>query len=233
MAAPVFGAADNLSLGADWEPQGSDGGVSQDRATASGNDGDIVAEEDYHAVNSGSTRYIYIGEETAFVAAIEAASAWPGMVLNSLMITGIGIDYAPCAQGKRPVVAFQHRDGPSASTRSYKSATVLPTYVTGAVSVPTILTATAGDAECTNAQWGIAAQFGEDLDKDGAFLAGDCYGGEESLALTWVGIPTSVTSTGWTKTADISTTCPIRSNTGYNEGGTMNFVKKITNTPAA
>jgi len=228
MAAPVYGAADNLTLGADWEPQGSDGALAQTRATQAGSTGDIIAETTHNPINSGSTRFIYKGAEAAFVAAIEAAAAWPGMVLNSLIITGVAVDYSPCAQGKRPVVTFQHRDGPTESARAYKTTLVLPTYVGGSVKVPDILTVTLGSAETINSQWGIGVQFGEDLDKDGAFLAGEAYQGEETLALTYAGTPTSITSSGWQKTAGISSTCPIRLNGGYGAGGAETFVRAVT-----
>jgi len=227
-AAPTFGAADNLSLGAGWEPQGSDGALAQTRASQGGSTGDIIAETVHNAIHSGSTRYIYTGAETAFAAAIEAATAWPGNVLNSLLITGLAIDYSPCAAGKRPVVTFTHRDGPSASLRQYKTVIVLPTYVAVAVSVPELLTVAGGDAEVVNAQWSIAAQFGEDFDKDGEFLAGAVYQGEETINLTFAGEPTSITSTGWQRTAGISATCPIRLNTGYGAGGGETFVRGVT-----
>jgi len=230
MAAPVFGASDVLSLGADWEPQGSDGALNLTRATASGNDGDIVAEKGHNTINSGTATYIYIGAETAFAAAILAAAAWVGMVKNSLLITGIGIDYSPCAAGKRPLVAFTFRDGPTTANHHYLTALVLPTYVAVGVNVPDILTITGGDAETTNNQWGLTAQFGEDLDKDGEFLAGETYAGEETLNITTVGIPTSVTSTGWIETQAPSTTCPIRSNVGYNEGIGHTYIRAVIRT---
>ena len=230
MAAPVFAASDVLSLGADWEPQGSDGAKNLTRATASGNDGDIVAEVGHNTINSGTATYIYIGEETAFAAAILAAAAWVGMVKNSLLITGIGIDYSPCAAGKRPLVAFTFRDGPTSATHHYLTTLVLPTYVAGSVNVPDILTIAGGDAEVTNNQWGLTAQFGEDLDKDGEFLAGETYGGEETLNITTVGVPTSVTSTGWIETQAPSATCPIRSNVGYNEGIGHTYIRAVTRT---
>ena len=234
MAAPVFGASDVLSLGADWEPQGSDGALNLTRATASGNDGDIVAEKGHNTINSGTATYIYIGEEAAFAAAIFTAAAWCGMVKNSLLITGIGIDYSPCAQGKRPLVTFTFRDGPTAATHHYLTALVLPTYAAGGVNVPDILTVVPGTppaaSETTNNQWGLTAQFGEDLDKDGTFLAGETYAGEETLNITTVGVPTSVTSDGWIETQAPSATCPIRSNVGYNEGVGHTYVRKVTRT---
>jgi hypothetical protein len=230
MAAPAHGATDVLTLGADWEPQGSDGAKSLTRITAGGNDGDIVAEDGITATNAGTARYIYIGEETAFAAACTAAACWPGMVLNSLLITGMAIDYTPCAQGKRPVVTFTFRDGPTSADHHYLTALVLPTSVAGGVTVPDLLTLTAGDSETTNNQWGLAGTFGEDLDKDGEFLAGELYGGEETINLTTVGVPTSVTSTGWVETQAPSTTCPIRSNVGYNEGIGHTYIRKVTRT---
>lgn len=234
MPAPVHGATDILSLGADWEPQGSDGSKTDTRITAGGNDGDIVAEKAITETNAGTCRYIYIGAETAFAAAILAAAAWCGMVKNSLLITGIGIDYSPCAQGKRPLVTFTFRDGPTAATHHYLTTLVLPTYAAGGVNVPDILTVVPGTppaaSETTNNQWGLTAQFGEDLDKDGEFLAGETYAGEETLNITTVGIPTSVTSTGWIETQAPSTTCPILSNVGYNEGVGHTYVRKVTRT---
>jgi hypothetical protein len=228
MSAAVFGASDVLAMSTGWEPQGSDGALAQTHAEQTGSTGDVIAETTHNPVNSGSCRYIYKGDAVAFVAAIEAAAAWPGMVKNSLIILGVAIDYSLCAQGKRPVVAFQYRNGPTASARAYKTTLVLPTYIAGSVKVPDVLTVTLGGAETINAQWGLGCGFGEDLDKDGAFLAGEATKGQETLALTYAGTPTSITSTGWQKTAGISSTCPIRLNTGYGAGGGETFVRAVT-----
>jgi len=227
MANPVFGALNPLNLGADWVPQGSDGGKTLTRATAPGANGDIIAENGHNAINAGTARYIYQGAQAAFAAAITAALAWPGRIVNSLFIQGIGIDWAPCAQGKLPVVAWTFRDGPTTSVLEYKTTLVMPTYVTGGVLVPTLLTVTGGGAEATNCQWGIACPFGDDLNASGNFLAGQGYGGEETINLTMVGVPTSVTSVGWIETAAPSATCPISSNTGYNEGQGHTYIRAV------
>lgn len=233
MAAPEFGVSDVLGLGADWEPQGNSPAANTTRATASGSNGDIVAEKGHNSVESGTASYIYIGTETEMIAALVAALALPGQLADSdtLLITGVSVDYTPCAAGKRPVVTFTYRDGPTAAPTTpywYTSALTLPTYVAANIAVPTLLTVTAGDAECQICQWSLQAQFGEDLDKDGEYLAGDCYGGEETLNLTFVGLPTSITSTGWIQTAGPGTnTGANASNTGYGTNA-YTFVRKVT-----
>ena len=232
MAAPVFGVTDVLALSTGWEPQGASASSAGTRATAGGNDGDIVASTVHNVVENGTATYIYTGIETNFPAAIAAASADVGDVVNTntLLISGYSIDYSPCASGQRPTITFSFRDGPTAAVATYISSftTELPTYVATTPVVPDILTLTAGDAETTNAQYGISAQFGENLDKDGEYLAGENYAGEETLSLTFVGDPTSITSTGWDITsAPGSTVGGDKSNTDYTTN-TYSYVKAVT-----
>jgi len=68
MSVPSFGITDVLNLGTGWEPQSNSPSSSQTRATAVGDDGDIVAEVGHHAVENGTATYIYTGESTDFLA---------------------------------------------------------------------------------------------------------------------------------------------------------------------
>ena len=232
MAAPVFGTTDVLALGADWEPQGNSPTSASTRATATGPDGDQVASTTHNEVESGTATYIYIGAETNFPAALAAASADVGDVVDTatLIITGVSVDYSPCASGQRPVATFTYRDGPTAASATYVSAlgAALPTYVASTPTVPTILSVTGGDAEVQSSSWSLQAQFGEDLDKDGEFLAGETYNGEETINLQFVGLPTSITSTGYDQTSGPgSNTGGTASNTAYTTNS-YTFVKGIT-----
>jgi hypothetical protein len=149
---------------------------------------------------------------------------------NTLTITGYTIDYSPCAGGKRPTIAFAFRDGPTAAKATYVTSlsAALPTYVATTPVVPDLLVVTGEDAETTNAQYGLAAQFGEDLDKDGEYLAGETYGGEESISMTFVGNPTSIASTGWSQTGGPgSTVGGDLSNTAY-DTNTYTYVTGVT-----
>jgi len=149
---------------------------------------------------------------------------------DTLIITGIGIDYAPCAEGKRPLVTFTFRDGPTAAGATYVSAlgAALPTYTASTPVVPGLLTMTLGDAEVQTSSFDLTAQFGEDLDKVGDFLVGNAYGAEETLNINTVGIPTSITSTGYDQTNGPGATVGgDQSNTDYNKAA-FTFVKKIT-----
>ena len=230
MAAPVFGVSDVLALGADWEVQGNSPTLASTRATAPGANGDIAAETIHNAIESGTASYIYIGAETDFATALAAASADVGDVVDTdtLLIAGWSIDYSPCAAGKRPVITFTYRDGPTEASATYVSGSTLPTYVATTPSVPTILTITAGDAECQSSSVALTAQFGEDLDKDGEYLAGATYQGEETINLQFVGLPTSITSTGYQQTSGPGTnTGANASNTAYGTNS-YTFVKGVT-----
>jgi hypothetical protein len=230
MAAPVFGASDVLALGSGWEPFESSGSGSQQRATATGDDGDIVAESAFDAQQIGQVSYHYTGAEVAFIAAFAAATCWPGYLKESkLFILGVGIDYNPCAQGELPVVTFDVTNGPVTAAPTpfwYTTALVLPTYTAANIIIPTLLSVTAGDAECNSCQWGIRCNHGRTLNKDGAYLAGRGYGGEETLNLSFVGVPTSITSTGWINTALAPADIALRSNTGY-PSVSYSFTRKV------
>ena len=223
MSAPTFGVIDKLALGSDWEPQNISPASAGTRVKVNGPDGDQVASNVHNTVESGTASYIYVGAETDFAAAFAADSCDVGdlMASNTLLITGIAIDFSPCAAGKRPVVNFTWRDGPTAAPATpfvYLTTLTLPTYVAANVIVPEILTMTVGDAELQNSQWALQMQYGDDLDKVGEYLAGQGFDGEETLALTIVGTPTSITSTGWDQTSGPgATTGEQASNTGYGQ----------------
>lgn len=231
MTAPAFGATDILSLGADWEPQSSDGAKASTIARAGGADGDIIAEKQHNSIQSGTASYIYVGAETGFIGAL--ASFWPGKLVasNTLQITNVAIDYSPCAQGQRPKVTFSFRDGPTADPATpfwYVTDLVLPTYTAANVIVPqSVLTATLGDAEITNVQWSLGCEVGQDNDKDGDYLASQAYQGNETIALTTKGIPTSITSTGWLIPSEAAALVPNTSNSDYPDH-TYQFQRKVT-----
>jgi len=237
MTAPAFGVTDVLNLGTGWEPQSNSPSSGYTRATAVGDDGDIVAEVGHHAVENGTATYIYTGESTDFPAALAAAGADVGDLVdtNTLQIIGWSIDYSPCAAGKRPTITFTYRDGPTADPATpyvYISAldAALPTYYAANVIVPPILTSTAGTAEIQTSTCALMAQFGEDLDKDGEYLSSNIYGAEETITTQWVGTPTSVTSTGYVVTSSVaSNTGEEANNTGYGTSS-YTYVKGITRT---
>ena len=232
MSAPAFGVTDILSLGADWEPQSSSPTNAATHAEATGSDGDVVAETTHRNKETGTVSYIYIGAETDVITAVVAANALPGQLVNSAyFITGLGVDYSPCASGQRPMITFTYQDGPTAAPATpfwYTSDLTLPTYVAANVDVPTILSVTAGDAEVQTCQWEVNCQYGEDLDKDGEFLAGQAYKGQEQLTLQFVGTPTSITSTGWQQTGGPGANGgETKSNTGYGTSS-YTFVRAVT-----
>jgi hypothetical protein len=232
MAIPVFGGTDVLTLGADWEPIDSTGSESAAHAEAPGDDGDVVAEQRHDIHQTGTIKYHYIGAETGFIAAILAASALPGKLIDStLQILGVEVDYDPCAQGELPICAFTVTDGPTADPTTpfwYTSDLTLPTYVSTAnLIVPPILSAVAGDAEIVSCKWGLTCQAGRSKDKDGLYLAGRAYKGQETINHTWRGVPTSITASGWIQTAGVAALVPVRSNAGYNDIP-YTFVRKVT-----
>jgi hypothetical protein len=218
MAAPVFATvADALSMGEGWEPQGSSPVKNQQEATATGSKGDIIANDGYAEETTGATRYVYTGAETGFAAAIVAALASPGRVKNSLLVLAVNIDYGPCAVGEAPVCEFRWSDKYTADPGfEYLIEDVtLPTYVDSAPEIPTILAATAGDAEATGATYTLEASKGNVLNKSGAFLRGHAYGAKETVNVKWVGVPTSMTTTDYVVTTQPSGSGE-QTNTGYN-----------------
>jgi hypothetical protein len=237
MAAPAFGATDVAGLGADWEPIDSTGNLAKTNATAEGGNGDDIAETAHNAIESGTARYHYIGAETGFIAALLAASALPGMLVatDTLIVLGAAVDYSPCAKGERPILSLTLQDGPTAAPATpfwYTSALTLPTYVSANIIVPqAILAGTAAGAEMINAQWSLEIQHGRSLNKNGEYLAGQGYGGRETLTLTSKGIWTSITSTGWSQTAGPSTKLLTKSNQGYVDV-TYTFTRKVAQVTA-
>ena len=235
MAAPAFGAVDVGTLGADWEIQNTEGAKAPTIVRASGGNGDIIAETSHLPVMSGTIQAIYHGTEIGFIGAL--ASLWPGKLIatSTLIIMEVGIDYGPCAQGKRPLVTFTVRDGPTAAPATpfwYVTDLTLPTYAVANVIVPqAILTTTLGGAEVTNAQWSLAMQLGVDTNAAGAFLTSQGYEGIETLTLTHKGIPTSITSTGWLIPTEPASLIANTSNSDYPDHA-YTFTRKVTRSVA-
>jgi hypothetical protein len=69
------------------------------------------------------------------------------------------------------------------------------------------------------------------MDKDGLYLAGKAFKGQEVIAHTWRGVPTSITSTDWIKTAGAAPLIPNRSNSGYADQQ-YSFARKVTRVTA-
>ena len=72
---------------------------------------------------------------------------------------------------------------------------------------------------------------GRSLNKSGEYLAGEGYGARETLVLTWKGIPTSITSTGWIGTNAPSPKLPTKINTGYPDQ-VYTFTRKVARVTA-
>jgi hypothetical protein len=226
----AFGQTDVLSLGADWEPQTDSGAESKTRATATNGKGTIVAENTHGAVSTRTAVYIYTGAETDIAAAIDAANANPGQAVNSLLILSVSVGYADCKAGKLPKVSFEYTDQRTTDSRIFKPTVTLPSYAAGDPEVPTILTATLGDAVMDDCTYRIGCQIDPDIDKDGDIMGGETFGGEESLELSMTGVPTSITSTGWQIT---STGAPSAlANTSYPKSA-YSFVKGVAITAGA
>jgi hypothetical protein len=220
----TFGQTDVLNLGSDWEPQSDSGAQSLTRATATDGKGTIVAENTHGAVSTRTAVYIYTGAETDIKDAIDAADANPGQAVNSLLILSVSVGYADCKSGKLPKVSFEYTDQRTTDSRVFKPTVTLPSYAAGDPEVPTILTATLGDAVMDDCSYRIGCQIDPDIDKDGDVIGGETFGGEESLDLSLTGVPTSITSTGW-KTTSIGAPS-AESNTAYPKSA-YSFVKGV------
>jgi hypothetical protein len=222
MSATAFGASDVLSLGADWEPQNKNETTAYERAEATGANGDRIASSTHAALQTGTCPYIYTGAETDFSTALTAASAHVGQAANSLLVNQIEIDYAPCAEGKKPVVTFSYRNDITAASNVYLPSISLTTT---AATVPDLLANGDADSECTSAKYTIRCEVGQDRDADGAIIAGATYHGEEQVDLEFYGVPT-LTSTGWDAITNPGAT---DSNAEYSTSS-YSFVKGILRT---
>jgi hypothetical protein len=197
----TFGQTDVLALGAGWVPQSDSGAQSATRVTATNGKGTIIAENTHGAVSTRTAVYIYDGAETDIADAIDAAGANPGQAVNSLLILSVSVGYADCKSGKLPKVSFEYTNQRTTDSRIFKPSVTLPSYAAGNPEVPTILTATLGDALMDDCTYRISCQIDPDMDKDGDVLGGETFGGEEALDLASTGVISSITSTGWQQTS--------------------------------
>ena len=204
MAAPTRQAQDIFLLGADWEAQSATNSTSDNRATSTLNNGDIDNESTYGTVESVSVPYKYIGAETDFDDALAAASARVGEVTaGAYIVSGISIDYSTSGEGQKPIVTVTGRDQPGtwepdySCDPIYSASIALPTEPCG---VPDLLANGDADSECTSATYTLEAQIGVDVDDAGDEIAMGMYGAEETLALSYYGLP-DLTSTGWLQTS--------------------------------
>jgi hypothetical protein len=225
---PVFGVSDLLSLGADWEVTNVSlgGGGDFAQATAIGNNGDIVAHNLHDGVSSSVGRYsgtisaIYKGTATDYTTAL--ANFLPGNYVSDLIITGITIDYGPCAGGQRETVSF----AVTRTSLTADSAKFSPSFTTQLVTkqeatgIPAILTKANADSEVTGCTYTLSCQYASTLGADGNDIAdaGATFGGMETLAQTYVGDPGAVTlatPTGWLIRKKAVTAAADKSNSGY------------------
>ena len=220
MSAPVHAAADVLSMGSDWEAQNKSEATNKDRAEATKADGDFLASDPYGSLKTGTVSYIYIGSGASLSAALVTANAWPGQIKNSLLITQVDVDYAPCAQGQKPMVTFSYRGDITTESAAWISSLTLPL---GTGAVPDLLTNSDADSECTSAKYTIKCEVGVNRGDDGEIIAGLPYHGEETLELEYYGIPT-LTTTGWDDTTNPGA---ADSNTEYSTSS-YSFVKGVT-----
>jgi hypothetical protein len=187
MSAPTRQAEDLLLLGDDWEAQSSSLATPLNRATSTLNNGDIDLSDTYGSVDNVSVPYKYVGAETAFAAALTAASARVGEVTaGDFIVLGYGIDYSVAGAGESPVITFTARDKPGTWEPDYScdpiydASVVLPTFPCG---IPDLLENSDSDSSLTSETYTIAAQFGVDMDDVGEEIAIGLYGAEETLAL--------------------------------------------------
>jgi hypothetical protein len=225
---PVFGVSDILSLGADWEVTGVSlgGGGNFAQATAVGNNGDIVAHAVHDGVSSSVGRYsgtitaVYKGTGTNYTTAL--ANFLPGNYVANLMITGITIDYGPCASGQRETVTF----AVTRTSLTADSAKFSPSFTTElltkqeATGIPSLLTKAGADSEVTGCTYTISCQLGSTVGADGNDIAdaGATFGGMETVSQTFVGDPGAVTlatPTGWLISKVAITAAADKSNSGY------------------
>jgi hypothetical protein len=220
MSATGLGGTDVLDLGADWESQGKNEATNKDRVEATGNDGDCIASIVIGTLKSGTVSYIYIGAETDFASAFDAAGCNAGQAPNSLCVTQIDVDYSPCAEGKKALVTFSYRGDIDSASNTYSPTISLPVNPSG---IPDLLTNSDGDSECTSAKYTIRCDAGQDRGSAGAIIAGATYHGEEQLDLEFYGIPTLISS-GWDGTTDPGES---DSNSQYSTSS-YSFVKGLT-----
>jgi hypothetical protein len=235
---PVFGTPGFIAtdLGTDWVCQSQDSASNQDHAEAVGGDGDVIAEVKYNTRLEGSETYVYNGSATDFGSASTGALAADGCLPGkyqataAVIITKVEINYAPCASGQRETVTFTYRSGLDADSSVYAPTltAVLKTKQEGEGVPQDLLTnANAADSKCASATYAIECQEGRTLSAAGEHLAGATYKGQESLNLSYVGLP-SLTTTGWVVTSDQSATGGGgKTNTAY---GTFSITaaKKLT-----
>jgi hypothetical protein len=227
---PVFGTSDLLSLGADWEVQSNSlgGGGQFARAEAVGADGDVVGHNLHDGVSStlgrasGTITAIYIGSATDYGTPSTGAldGFLPGTVVAPYVITGITIDYSPCAAGQRETVTFAvSKTSLTASSNTYSPSltTALVTKQEGA-GIPSLLTAAGADSEAQSCTYALTCQVASTLDKVGNDIpdAGATYKGEETISQSYVGDPGAVTApTGFLVTVSPTSDTADKTNNGY------------------
>jgi hypothetical protein len=222
---PVFGTSDPLTLGADWEVQSvSLGGAGNfSRATAIGANGDAVAHNIYDGVSSsvgrisGTITAVYVGAETDYPTALDGFE--PGTYHGSLMITGVTIDYGPCASGQRETVQFAVTNTAlTADSSIFKPSlsTELATKQEG-TGIPSLLTAAGADSEATACTYALTCEIGTVQGADGNDIAAAAtFNGQEVISQSYVGDPGAVTApTGFLVVVKAATAAADKTNTGY------------------
>lgn len=217
---PVFGTGGFLAtdLGADWIWASSDGATSQQVASATNGDGDTFLQQEYDAHSTGSETYHYNGTVGSYNGTAGAcASFLPGKYLSTatVAITGIEIDYNPCASGQRETVKFSWSSGLAADSRVYAMSATLPTKQENN-GVPELGTNANTDSKIQTSTYSISCQEGRSLNATGTRFAGATYAGEETINETHVGLPSMTWPTGFkVSSKQEGAGEAAKSNTGY------------------
>ena len=197
MSETVQGGVDIFGLGANWEIQTDSDPTAYDRATATDSCGDIGPTAVFGANKVPTCTALYVGAEVSFNAALDADGCNPGQKPGAYVISTFAVDYAPTLAGQKPMCTFTGADGFAAASNIFKPLVTLPTYPG---CVPDVIpNSDATGSEVTGLQYTLAVPFGTDKDAAGDIIRGNTYGGEETIQLTYYGVPT-LDTTGYDTT---------------------------------
>lgn len=214
-------ATDVFALGGDFEPQTSGSDLQLTRAALPGGNGDEVASALHDSKTVISQTYKY----KAASGDITVADLYIGKVSGGYHIDGFQVAYSNTDWPTVTVTGHNHTANAHEDDGLVwiKPSLTLP----AGFGCPELFTNAGAASSCVSANYTLSATHKDVMGKDGNHLAGDNYGGLETVTATYYGVP-SLTTTGW----DVTSTNSTDSNADFDQTA-ISATRKITRTAQA
>jgi len=213
-----YGASEGFGAIAGFDSHGTEDNTTNQRATATDENGDEVASSLYDEKREVSGEYECNNDTNTVPAAV-------GALVNGIILTGINISTAEGRYATMSLQGHNHTENAHAAEPALRTGTHGETLAK-AFGATDFLGGTAGDnASCIEGSIAITCEHVDQNDGDGDHLVGENYGAKMEARSVWSGVPSVTAGDGW----DVTTETETDEQTGFKKT-TVVGVQKIAMT---